>query len=469
MTDQPTHTPSLWFALLGAWLVWSAPFGTTEPSVFPQLATFEDEVFVAHLVLVAAFLLSSLLLMLYGWIVRDVGAHPLGLLVATAATSIGMVFGSLPALGFPISLLSVGAAFRGIAGAIVVAAWIECLSNLEGWQAATALFYALALYGLLGVLVPPLAAASPFAALIVLALLPWAAFLACMQLTRTEKPRPRPTAASEPLSIVGWASFLASNLIYGFVFGIMLSFFSTQGAGGLYLSFAATALVAAGALLVVNRTQPLRSLHSLCRAFFLVGSSLLLVVTLLGSKGLIEVTVAALWTFQICFTFLIFTDVEYGLLDKPWFGGGFSLACASVGMFAALAISPLFTDPSLSSTVLIAATLTAMLYLAIVFLSGSNMRIGKWGFASFMHPESREAYLSRRCGELTAEYSLTPREFEILHLLSLGHTPDTISETLVISPYTAKTHIRNIYAKLDVHNKDELGNLIEHNDRIHIE
>lgn len=469
MADQTSHIPPFWYALFGAWLVWSAPFGTTEPSVFPQLAAFEDEVFVAHLVLVAAFLLSSVLLMLCGWIVQDIGSHPLVLAVAAATTSIGMVFGSLPALGFPISLLSVGAAFRGIAGGIFVAAWIERLSGLDGTQAMIAVLYALALYGALGALIPPLGAHEPLAALVVLALLPWVSFVGCIRLANEANPRQRPTSNAEPLSCTGWLSFLASNLVYGFVFGVMLSFFSTAGTSDLYCVFGLTAALVACALAALSSLNVPLDLHLTCRAYLLAGSSLLLASALIGYTPLAESVAAGIWALQICFTVLIFTDVEYSLLDKPWFGGGISLACASAGIFAALAIAPLFADPSLNSAVLVAAAFTAMLYLAVVFLTGPNKWLGKWGFASFTHPESREAFLARRCGELTAEFSLTPREYEILHLLSIGHTPDTISETLVISPYTAKTHIRNIYAKLNVHNKEELGNLIEHGSRVHIE
>ena len=40
-------------------------------------------------------------------------------------------------------------------------------------------------------------------------------------------------------------------------------------------------------------------------------------------------------------------------------------------------------------------------------------------------------------------------------------TKDQIAEALCISPTTAKTHIRNIYAKLDVHSQRELTSRLE--------
>lgn len=50
---------------------------------------------------------------------------------------------------------------------------------------------------------------------------------------------------------------------------------------------------------------------------------------------------------------------------------------------------------------------------------------------------------------------LTKRETEILQLISEGKTYTQISEELFISKETSKTHIKNIYAKLQVRSKSE--------------
>ncbi|MEO5601248.1 MAG: LuxR C-terminal-related transcriptional regulator [Cyclobacteriaceae bacterium] len=50
---------------------------------------------------------------------------------------------------------------------------------------------------------------------------------------------------------------------------------------------------------------------------------------------------------------------------------------------------------------------------------------------------------------------LTKRETEILQLISEGKTYTQISEELYISKETAKTHIKNIYSKLQVNSKSE--------------
>jgi LuxR family maltose regulon positive regulatory protein len=48
---------------------------------------------------------------------------------------------------------------------------------------------------------------------------------------------------------------------------------------------------------------------------------------------------------------------------------------------------------------------------------------------------------------------LTPRELQILGLLATDLSPDEIARRLVLSTSTVRTHIKNIYAKLDVHSR----------------
>ena len=50
---------------------------------------------------------------------------------------------------------------------------------------------------------------------------------------------------------------------------------------------------------------------------------------------------------------------------------------------------------------------------------------------------------------------LTKRETEILSLIAEGKTYTQISEELFISKETSKTHIKNIYSKLQVKSKSE--------------
>lgn len=51
---------------------------------------------------------------------------------------------------------------------------------------------------------------------------------------------------------------------------------------------------------------------------------------------------------------------------------------------------------------------------------------------------------------------LTPREIEVIQLISEGKKTKEIAEKLYLSPYTIETHRKNIFAKLGINNVAEL-------------
>ncbi|MEG0322579.1 MAG: helix-turn-helix transcriptional regulator [Raoultibacter sp.] len=48
-----------------------------------------------------------------------------------------------------------------------------------------------------------------------------------------------------------------------------------------------------------------------------------------------------------------------------------------------------------------------------------------------------------------------------MFLLAKGHNSAFIQERLFISEGTAKTHIRHIYKKLDIHNQQDLMRIVD--------
>ncbi|WP_415928457.1 response regulator transcription factor [Slackia piriformis] len=73
----------------------------------------------------------------------------------------------------------------------------------------------------------------------------------------------------------------------------------------------------------------------------------------------------------------------------------------------------------------------------------------------------REDLLKNRSREIALNYRLSLREEEILTLLAQRKRNTAIASELFISEQTVKTHIRNLYKKLDVHSRDELFDLVE--------
>ena len=68
---------------------------------------------------------------------------------------------------------------------------------------------------------------------------------------------------------------------------------------------------------------------------------------------------------------------------------------------------------------------------------------------------------SKQCLMLQEAHGLSTRETEVMELIARGNTVARIAEDLVVTENTIRTHSKRIYAKLDIHKKQELLDLIE--------
>lgn len=79
-----------------------------------------------------------------------------------------------------------------------------------------------------------------------------------------------------------------------------------------------------------------------------------------------------------------------------------------------------------------------------------------------LEEEGRHRMAYRQKVEAVCErYRLSPREREVMRILLKGRDAKYIMDTFYISQSTAKTHIYNIYRKLDVHSRQELMDLVD--------
>lgn len=72
-----------------------------------------------------------------------------------------------------------------------------------------------------------------------------------------------------------------------------------------------------------------------------------------------------------------------------------------------------------------------------------------------------ETTIAERTATLASKFGLTPRETEVFELLARGRSAPYIRDALVISKNTAATHTKRIYAKLGVHSRQELIDLVD--------
>ena len=76
-------------------------------------------------------------------------------------------------------------------------------------------------------------------------------------------------------------------------------------------------------------------------------------------------------------------------------------------------------------------------------------------------PKSDFELIMQRCREIGNERGLSKREVDVMQLLCLGRSKRHIAEALHISEHTVKGYAKSLYAKLEVHSKEELLDLIE--------
>lgn len=74
-------------------------------------------------------------------------------------------------------------------------------------------------------------------------------------------------------------------------------------------------------------------------------------------------------------------------------------------------------------------------------------------FKSFRHTDGTEQDSPDATVTLTER--LSKRELEVLHLLAAGHSNQEIAEMLIIGLNTVKTHLKNIYGKLEARNRTQ--------------
>lgn len=86
--------------------------------------------------------------------------------------------------------------------------------------------------------------------------------------------------------------------------------------------------------------------------------------------------------------------------------------------------------------------------------------------ASRMPPDAKSGqltlgYFRMKCQAVCEQSNLSPRESEVLVLMAKGRNAEYIQNALMVSNYTARTHIANIYRKCGVHSLQELIDKVE--------
>ena len=266
-----------------------------------------------------------------------------------------------------------------------------------------------------------------------------------------------------------------SFFMFGVVFGITFVFLFNSGSEQVMLGLIST-LVGSLAIAILSIADRQASITAYQRGLVVVTVAACVLVPFIPREGQVACScvVTAAWA--------MFMAVNYGYIVRkcvvawesplfrqapirlmvPALGFAVGWVAAAVITYFAGAHSDAFMYLRLTVAILLVATI-------MVFFPEKHHHP-----ADGLSPESVKVQTTvvavdktdtelfeERCAAVAKLFQLSPRETEILGYLARGRNAAYIQEELVISPHTVKSHIYNIYRKLDIHSQQKLMDFVE--------
>ena len=161
------------------------------------------------------------------------------------------------------------------------------------------------------------------------------------------------------------------------------------------------------------------------------------------------------------FNYTIFTDIAIRYDKNPGV-----IFCWGRVADAAGCLLGFFLGSILASSIIVSehlwyilSTISAFSIVSLIVLVVLNRHLIDLNFsAEVSHEDTPQSGFQFEV--LKARYSFTVREIEIISLLNDGRSVPFIAQELLISTSTVRTHVQNIYRKLDVHNRQEFLDVI---------
>lgn len=133
-----------------------------------------------------------------------------------------------------------------------------------------------------------------------------------------------------------------------------------------------------------------------------------------------------------------------------------------LGQLFGYVVSDFLGNIGISGTDLCMLAIFILLTAGLITATGGESLWQDWGNARPTKGASKGIF-KQACEDISQSKKLTPRETEVFVLLAHGRNLGFIQSELYISRDTVKSHLRNIYRKLDIHSQQELIDLVELN------
>lgn len=223
-----------------------------------------------------------------------------------------------------------------------------------------------------------------------------------------------------------------------------------------------TALVFFVLSLTVLRDK-VKMLFRLCLTFVLVGLVAMVAAISLPELGWLSNDIVAV---GYCgFDVLVWVMVAFhGYVsdNDPGRNVAIAMGAEQTGILVGVTLGSLLLANAASVSARLAVVMALSLLAMIVLIGYTEYGSRLWALLVKTSLSSDQAFGTRdRLDGFARAHGLTRREAEILALFADGRSMPYIAEKTYVSENTVKTHVRHIYAKCGVHNKQELIDLVE--------
>lgn len=215
-----------------------------------------------------------------------------------------------------------------------------------------------------------------------------------------------------------------------------------------------------GALAISKQILPIRKLYYAAITLLEV-SVAMLAFSSLSSKAIATILVTASYAVFSSFFFTALCSLcrRSETNSVRIFAGAYLVEhlAAVCGAIVATQIAP-------EKTAFALVVLTALTAFAFARASTNEDYRNEWGTAKasphYIDPVRYVQDLANTCTSVAVQYSLSPRESDVLLLLVQHKTAPQIAEELYVAQTTVKTHTSSVYKKLGIHSRRELFALI---------
>lgn len=357
---------------------------------------------------------------------------------------------------------SIAATLAGIACAVLFLGWAHAFANAAGSRS----FVWLALAFSCGASVFFVTLSLPTqAALAITYLLPLAS-TAMLATTGVDSQRERAAKALPPRTLPAFLRMLLSLFLIGLAESLLRALFLEVDPGAQYSAYQTLFLLATlcAALTVTAasryRKNPARALNRTCLFMLVVLSLLAPIIMGNGIWGdLPALTCYCLFYLFAWATLSQMTGV-FKLPVRLAFGWGLGTAyagCLAGTFFGSLIASRI--DLSYQGESIMALICALLVLIALIFVMDERM------LTHLLDTDSERPVTPRRFAlrieEAARAHGLTSKETDVLMLAAKGRTTQRICEELGISTGTANTHLAHIYKKFDVHDRQQLIDMLE--------